>query len=64
MRGLGIKRKTAIAAIVLVVGTSVVYAQVGHDLTAAGLNTKDAAVTDATKLADEQRRLTSRAVTR
>ena len=48
MRGLGIKRKTAIAAIVLVVGTSVVYAQVGHDLTAAGLNTKDATVTDAT----------------
>jgi outer membrane lipoprotein-sorting protein len=41
--------KTAIAAIVLFVGTSVVYAQVGQDLKAAGQNTKDAAVTGAKK---------------
>jgi branched-subunit amino acid ABC-type transport system permease component len=39
--------KTAIAAVVLLIGTSATYAQVGQDLKAASQNTKDAAVTGA-----------------
>jgi hypothetical protein len=41
--------KIAIAVVVLLIGTSAVYAQVGQDLKAAGQNTKDAAATGAKK---------------
>jgi hypothetical protein len=41
--------KTIIATVLLLVGTSAIYAQVGQDLKAAGQNTKDAAVTGAKK---------------
>jgi hypothetical protein len=48
-RGMTIKMKTAVAAVVLLIGSSATYAQVGQDLKAAGQNTKDATVTGAKK---------------